>query len=257
MNIVVCLKAVPSRAINPAITDEGRRMRVESPQWIFNESDEYALEEALFLKKSLRGSVAVITVGPIRSQEVLYSSLARGADKVIRVDADEFDPNINAYLLSQAIKKLSYDLILTGVESSDGMSSQVGMSLAMELAVPYAYAVTKIESGSDLKSIIVERELGGGRYQTLEISLPALLCIQSGITPLSYTPVAKLFQARRTGTACFTLADLGVGSGQLKDRRKTRIVEILQREKANKIQMLTGNPDELAHFIFEKIKEAY
>jgi electron transfer flavoprotein beta subunit len=256
VNIVVCVKAIPSRANNPAIVDGGQKIRVESPQWIFNESDEYALEEALFLKKNLRGSVTVITVGPIHAQEVLYSSVARGADKAIRVDADEFDPNIVAYLLSRAIKKLSYDVILTGVESSDGMSSQVGISLATELALPYAYAVTKVEAASDLKSLTVERELGGGSYQTLEIPLPALFCIQSGIARLTYTPVAKLFQARRSGAQCFNLRDLGLDSEQLKDRRKTTIVEILQREKSNRTQMLTGNPAEIAHFIFEKIKEA-
>jgi electron transfer flavoprotein beta subunit len=255
VNIVVCVKAVPSRANNPAIVEGGQKIRVESPQWLFNESDEYALEEALFLKKNFRGSVTVITVGPIHAQEVLYSSVARGADKAIRVDADEFDPNIVAYLLSRAIKKLSYDVILTGVESSDGMSSQVGISLATELALPYAYAVTKVEAAADLKSLIVERELGGGSYQTLEITLPALFCIQSGIARLTYTPVAKLFQARRSGAQCFTLRDLGLDSEQLKDRRKTTIVEILQREKSNRTQMLTGNPAEIAHFIFEKIKE--
>ena len=171
------------------------------------------------------------------------------------MDADEFDPNIVAYILSRAIKKLSYDVILTGVESSDGMSSQVGISLATELAVPYAYAVTKVEAGSDLKSLIVERELGGGSYQTLEIQLPALFCIQSGIARLTYTPVAKLFQARRSGAQCFTLADLGVDSEQLKDRRKTTIVEILQREKIQSNTNAHGTPAEIAHFIFEKIIE--
>jgi electron transfer flavoprotein beta subunit len=236
--------------------DAGQRIRVESPQWIFNESDEYALEQALLLKKNLRGTVTAVTVGPVHAQEVLYASVARGADSALRVDADEFDPNVVSYVLSLAIKKLSYDLILTGVESFDGMSSQVGISLATELALPYAYAVTKIEPGSELKSLIIERELGGGRHQTLDVSLPALLCIQSGITSLSYTPAAKLFQARRSGTQCFTLAALGVNSEELKNRRKTRIVEVRQREKTSKIQMLTGSPDEVAHFIFDKIKEA-
>jgi electron transfer flavoprotein beta subunit len=256
VNIVVCIKAVPSRAKNPSIADTGQKLRIESPQWSFNESDEYALEEALLLKKTLRATVTVVTVGPMHAQDVLYASIARGADNAVRVDVDEFDPNLVSYILSLAIKRMSYDLILTGVESSDGMSSQVGISLATELDLPYAYAVTKVESASDLKSLVVERELGGGRYQTLEISLPALLCIQSGIARLSYTPVAKLFQARRSGTACLTLAALGLGSDVLESRRTTTIVELLQREKTSKLQMLTGNPDEVAHFIFDRIKEA-
>ena len=256
MNIVVCIKAVPSRANNPVIADAGQRIQVDSPQWMFNESDEYALEEALLLKKNLRATVTAITVGPMHAQDVLYASVARGADNAVRVDADEFDPNVVSYILSLAIKKLSYDLILTGVESSDGMSSQVGISLATELGLPYAYAVTKVESASDLKSLIIERELGGGRHQTLDISLPALLSIQSGIARLSYTPVAKLFQARRTGAACLNLAALGVSSETLKNRRTTKIVEVLQRERTSNLQLLTGTPDEVAHFIFDKIKEA-
>ena len=215
-----------------------------------------ALEEALLLKKNLRGTVTAVTVGPAQAQEVLYASVARGADSAVRVDADEFDPNLVSYILSLAIKRLSCDLILTGVESSDGMSSQVGVSLATELALPYGYAVTKIEPGSELKSLIIERELGGGRHQTLEVSLPALLCIQSGIARLSYTPAAKLFQARWSGVACLAPATLGMSSDELKKRRKLTIVEVLEREKTSGIQMLTGSPDKVAHFIFDKIKEA-
>jgi electron transfer flavoprotein beta subunit len=256
VNIVVCVKAVPSRVNNPAIVDAGQKIRVESPHWGFNESDEYALEEALLLKKNLRATVTAVTVGPMHAQDVLYAAIARGADNAIRIDVDEFDPNLISYVLSLGIKKLSYDLILTGVESSDGMSSQVGISLATELSIPYAYAITKVEPASDLKSLIVERELGGGRYQTLEISLPALLSIQSGIARLSYTPVAKLFQARRSGAACLTLAALGVGGEEFENLRTMRIVEVLQREKTAKLEMLTGNPAEIAHFIFDRIKEA-
>jgi electron transfer flavoprotein beta subunit len=257
VNIIVCIKAVPSRVGNPKIVDGGARLRVESPQWLFNESDEYALEEALSLKKHLRARITAITIGPTHAQEILYASMARGADDAVRIDADEFDPNLVAYILSMAIKTRTYDLILTGVESADGMFSQVGVGLAAELGLPYAYGVTKIECATDLRSVIVERELGGGRYQTLDISLPALLSIQSGIARLSYTPAAKLFQARRTGAVCLTLGAVGVNNQDLDKRRTMKIVDLARREKNNSLKILSGDPDEVAQFIFDKVNEGH
>jgi electron transfer flavoprotein beta subunit len=256
VNIIVCVKAVPSRPKNPVIMNEGQCIRVESPQWLFNESDEYALEQALLLKKSLRASVTVITAGPVHVQDILYASIARGADSAVRIDVDEFDPNLLAHILFLAIKKQTYDLVLTGVESSDGMSSQVGISLATKLGVPYAYAITKVEAILEQKSLRIERELGGGRHQTLEIELPALLAIQSGITRLSYTPAAKLFQARRTGIPCLKPEALGLSNEELKMHRNIKIIEVFQRTTANKVQLLTGNSAEVAKVIFDQIKGA-
>lgn len=256
MNIVVCLKAVPTSTKNPTIVGDGYNIQFESYSFIMNESDEYALEQALLLKKSFGGSVTAVTVGSLRSQEVLYVSLAKGADRAIRVDRDEFDANVVSLVLARAVGKLGYDLILAGVESLDGMSSQVAISLASELGLPYVYAVTKIELGSGGGPLLVDRELGGGRYQTLEICMPALLCIQSGIVPLTYAPPVKLIQARRSATTCLSLSDLGITEHELARRRKARVVGIKPREKSSTTQLLTGSPEKLAHDIFDKIKRA-
>src|SRR4051812_6894416 len=161
MNIVVCLKAVPAQAENPSIIDSGLNVYVESKSYVVNESDEYALEQALVLKKKLSASVTLLTVGPVRANEVLFRSLAKGADAAIRVNGDEFDPNITALKLAAALRKVPHDLILTGVESLDGMASRVGLLVAARLGIASAYAVTNIEIAGD-HSIRAVHELGGG-----------------------------------------------------------------------------------------------
>lgn len=256
MNIIVCVKAVPSQAHSPAIVDDGFGVSVETPSLVINESDEYALEQALGIKKNIAATVTVITVGSIRSQDVLHRSLAKGADAAIRVDGDEFDPNITALKLYRAISRLNYDLVLTGVESVDGLSSQVPISVAAYLQVPFAYAVTRIElNGSE--TIRVDRELGGGREQKLEMATPALLAVQSGAGALTYPAAAKLVQARRRPIPCWSLADLRMSEKDLSAQRRARIVDIRPRAAEHNIDWLTGTTEEIADRILSRIDEAF
>jgi len=135
------------------------------------------------------------------------------------------------------------------------MSSQVGISLGAQLGLPYVYAVTKIDSGSSEDTLVVNRELGEGRYQTLEVRKPALLCVQSGIVPLTYTPVVKLIHARRKAVPSLSLSDLGITGEALAKRRKTMVVEIKPVEKNNSTQWLSGNPEQLARDIIDRIRK--
>lgn len=256
MNIVVCLKAVPNNARDPAPKSDGYGIHFESRPFIMNESDEYALEQALLLKKTFPAVVTAVTLGSDTSQDILCLSLAKGADRAIRVEADEFDPNVVSFILSRAMRNLSYDLILTGVESADCLSSQVGISLASELGLPCVYAVTKIALEAGRDTLLVTREFGGGRYHTLEVNMPALLCIQSGIVPLTYAPPVKLLQARRSGTPCVRLSELGITSEQLARRRRARLLGIEAKEKSSATRWLTGNPEKLAAEIIDLIQRA-
>ena len=218
MHIVVCVKAVPANVKMPVPKPDGSGVLTEGDAFM-NESDDYALEQALLLKRSLGCKVTALTLGTIKSQDVLHVSIAKGADEAVRIDADEFDPNIISYMLAAAIRTMGCDLILTGVESADGMASQVPVSIAAHLGIPYVYAVSKTELESVDGPMIVTRELGGGRHQTLEVSKPALLCTQSGTVPLTYTPVVKLIHARRRGLPTLNAASLQISEEDLAQRR--------------------------------------
>jgi electron transfer flavoprotein beta subunit len=255
VNIIVCIKALSQPIETPRISDGGKGLAVDGKSWAMNESDEHALEQALRIRKDQRATITALTVGPITSQEVLYRALAKGADAAIRIDGDEFDPNLTALKLARALRKLIYDLILTGVESFDGMSSQVGLSMAAQLTIPCAYAVTKIaEVRSD--AIVVDRELGGGRQQTLELKMPALLAVQPGNDPLSYTPAAKLVQVRRRPLPCWTLTDLGLAELDVMSRRKMKWTRIEPRNSSARIQWLSGNAANIADAILSKVRDS-
>jgi len=255
VNIVVCMKAVPASAVSPGVNDDGTGIVNEGDAFI-NESDDYALEQALSLKRSVGGKVTAITLGTVKSQDILYASLAKGADEAIRIDGEEFDPNVASFLLARALRNLNCDLILTGVESADGMASQVPIAIAAQLGVPCVYAVTKVEMAGEGQPLVLTRELGGGRCQTLEVPTPALLCVQAGIVPLTYAPVVKLIHARRKGIPCLTSADLGTTEAELAKRRRTRVIGVQPVEKNSSTQWLTGSPHEIAAQIMEKIGEA-
>lgn len=255
MNIVVCIKAVSQQVDNPLISDGGRGLAVEGKSWVMNESDEHALEQALRIKRNQRATITALTVGPITAQEVLYRALAKGADAAMRIDGGEFDPNITALKLAGALRKLTYDLILTGVESFDGMSSQVSLSTAAQLNLPFAYAVTRVAEVRS-SAIVVDRELGGGRQQTLELTMPALLAVQPGSDLLSYPPAAKLVQVRRRPLPCWTLTDLGLAESDVMSRRRMKWIGIERRKSSGTIEWLSGDAANIADAIFSKVRDS-
>ena len=254
MNLVVCLKAVPAQAENPSIVDAGLNVRFESKSFVLNESDEHALEQALILKKKIAATVTLLTLGSVRSNEVLFRGLAKGADAAVRVDGDEFDPNITALKLATALKKIPHDLILTGVESLDAMASQVVLLVAARLGVPCAYAVTSIDVVSE-HLIRIVHELGGGTEQTLEIKTPALLSIQAGNDVLTYPVPAKLVQVRRKPIPCWSLVDLELTDEQVDSERKLRVVAVESIEPGRNIEWIEGTPVAIADKLFSKIRE--
>ena len=254
MNIVVCIKAVTQQMAAPRISADGKGLTVDGQSWVMNESDEHALEYALRIKRTQRAAVTAVTVGSIASQEVLHRALAKGADEAIRIDGAEFDPNITALKLTHALRKLPYDLILTGVESFDGMASQVSLLTAAQLKIPFAYAVTKIAELNS-QAIIVDRELGGGRHQTLELPMPALLAVQPGAEPLSYPAAAKLVQVRRRLLPCWTPADLGIAESDLTSKRKMNWIGIEPRKSSGTIQWFSGDAAKVADAILSRVRD--
>jgi len=255
MRIIVCIKAVPGYIIKPRVSEAHDRVEYEASSIIMNESDEYALEEALALKNQFGGEISVITAGPVSSQQVLYIGLAKGADRATRIDANFADCESLAKVLAAAIKRIDYDLILTGVESSDNMAAQVGISVAERLGVPFAYAVTKVEAGQSSKTIRATKERGGGLHQVLEITLPALLCIQSGTRSPSYTAVRKLLQARSKPIECLAINDLSINDELLK-LSPVKIVDIFSPQRTSQADMIEGTTSEVASMLMKKVKEA-
>ncbi len=254
MKIVVCCKAVPGVVTEAKIAADGKSVQYRGEFLAMNECDESALEEAVALKRAHGGEVTVLTMGPITALDILYLALAKGADRAVRIDAQTQDPQCAATVLSAALKKLDYDLVLTGAQSRDTLAGQAGIAAAERLGLPFAYAVVDVQAAKS-GAVIVRKELGGGRYAQVELSLPALLCVQTGIQPLTYVPPARMMRARQQPVRSFSLADLGLGEDSLIPRGY-RFLDIFQPRRTSQVEFVQGSSEEMAATLLSKIKEA-
>ena len=197
MRIAVCCKGVPMDEDPESVEIGEGDIRFTDTDFDINEFDAYALEAAMDLKARYRAEITAISLGPLRNQEVLYYAVARGADEVIRIDGETSRPELIAVALSEPLKQIGPDLVLAGVQSEDWMGGEVGIFLAHALGMGAAYAVTEICELTD-DAVRVLKEIGGGRKAEMVLPLPALLCVQSGISALHYLSAGRRRKARKT-----------------------------------------------------------
>jgi len=180
MKIVVCLGNVPDTTTKVKFGD-GTSFDKTGVQWIINPWDELALTRAVELKEDAGNpvsSVTVVTVGGKDVEPTMRKALAIGADDAIRVDAEPGDAYAVAGQLAEAIKDKGFDIILTGIESSDYNGSMVGGMLAEMLDIPSVSAVSALNLvGSDVE---ITRDIDGGKEQ-VSIVTPFVAVVQKGI----------------------------------------------------------------------------
>lgn len=184
MKILVALKRVadPDNANKVKIPPSGEKIDTTGLEWKINPFDEYALESALRLTengktpKKREGEVVVVTLGPKETETTLRSALATGADRAIRIEAndDELDGRLVSHALKKIVEEEKPDVVLMGKQAVDGDTNQVGQELAELLDWPMAtFAATIKEEGG---ALVVGREVDGG-VLTLKLTLPALVTV--------------------------------------------------------------------------------
>ncbi len=137
-------------------------------------------------------------MGPERAKQTIKEALAKGADRGIHVADDKFfllDPLGSAKSLAAALRKESFDLILTGLQSDDQGSGQTGVLLAELLGLPHATIIMQIEVQDGRMKL--KRELEAGWFQHVELPLPAVLTIQSGINKVRYASLKGIMAAKK------------------------------------------------------------
>src|ERR671919_1693222 len=200
MKIAVCIKQVPTREWQPRLRDDKTWIREQDASFEMNEPDAYALEESLRLREKHGGEVVVCTAGPARASQVLREALARGADRAVHVEDDRLasittDSFIVAGALADAVRDEQFDLVLTGLQSDDQGAAQTGVILAERLGLPHATIVMDVQVQEP--NVRVKRELEGGWFQWVQMPLPALLTIQSGINQLRYATLKGIMAAKK------------------------------------------------------------
>jgi electron transfer flavoprotein beta subunit len=202
MKILVCVKQVPESETAIHIREDGGWVDEDSfDEFRMNRLDEFAVEKAVRLKETLSDvNVDVISVGPTDAVDALRRSIGMGADNgvhIVHVKETHLNPALVASWIAQYAKNHDYALILTGAMSEDCMSGQTGPMIAAHLGIPCATGIIHERVSSDQKTIYVEREIEGGKRDTLEIILPAVLTIQSGNNIPRYPVLSKLLKANK------------------------------------------------------------
>jgi electron transfer flavoprotein beta subunit len=258
MKIIVAIKQVPERDARIRIDSSARWIDLTDVEFMMNESDAYALEEALQLKEAHGGEVIVVSAGPERVGKTIREALAKGADRGIHIEtADEdtlsgFDALGVAQLLAAAIKDEAADLILTGLQSDDLGLGQTGVIMAELLSLPHATLILKIEKTD--KGIKVLRELEDGWFQNLELPTPALLTIQSGNSKLRYATLMGIKKAKTKEVRRVTVDELLTADASLKSAAVVSLDKIMLPSKQRTTQILGGSPAEAAAALVEKLR---
>ena len=250
MKIVVCIKQVPARDSMLRVDTSCPWIQEADLSYEINEPDAYALEEGLQLKEKHGGEVVVLCAGAARAAQTIREALAKGADRAIHIEEENLgalDPLGLARVMAAALQAEKPDLVLTGLQSDDLGYGQTGVILAEVLGLPHATIIMQVEKQDG--TIRVKRELEDGWFQHVEMPLPALLTIQSGINKLRYATLMGIKKAKTKEVKRLSTAELG-GAGQA----AIRFARVYLPEKTKRSQIFDGPPKEAAAKLVEKLK---
>ena len=250
MKIIVSIKQAPARDSLLRINSAGTWIQDDDLSFEINEPDAYALEEALQLKEKNGGEVIALCAGPSRAAQTIREALAKGADRAIHIEEENLralDPLAVASLMAKAVAPEKPDLILTGLQSDDVGYGQTGVILAELLGLPHATLIMQVEVQTG--SLRVKRELEDGWFQHVEMPLPALLTIQSGISKLRYATLMGIKKAKTKEIKRLTAAEFGASAAP-----SIEMSRIYVPSRAKQAQIFEGNPKEAAAKLVEKLK---
>ena len=257
MDIIVCVKQVPETAeADMKINSTGKGIEKTGLVFDINEWDDYALEEAVRLKEKFGGAVTAITIGTEDADNTLRKCLARGADKAIRLTDPKFE-NSDGYaiakILHKVIKDMPFNLVLTGAQADDDSYAVVGPFLAELLGIPHATMVKKIELNGEVAKI--NRELEGGLQEIVEVKMPSVLAIQTGINEPRYVSIMGTRKAMQKEIKVLSLTETGLSENEVGEAGSWVGVQKMYVPPVEKLaEFLKGSPEEIASKIAEILR---
>lgn len=263
MKILVCMKQVPDTSevnLDP-VTNTLIRKGVRS---IINPDDKAGIEAALSLREEIGNSeVIVVSMGPPQAEMALREALAMGCDEAYLISDRKFggsDTLATSTILAGALKKIGYDLIITGRQAIDGDTAQVGPQIAEHLGIPHVSYVEEFSYDDLNKAMIVLRQFED-RYHKLRVKCPCLLTAISGYKEPRYITVAGVYDADKKVINRF-------GYEELKDYLEesciglkgspTKVVKSYTKEQKSQGTVLKGlNNNEAVEAIMARLKEGH
>ncbi|HVL33631.1 MAG TPA: electron transfer flavoprotein subunit beta/FixA family protein [Actinomycetota bacterium] len=214
MNICVCVKQIPDPN-NPYELSNGRLKR-DVAQNVLDPGDEFGVEAALQLVEAQGGEVTVVSMGPDKAMDAIRRALSMGAHKGVLVTDDALagaDALVTARVLAAAIKHAGFDLVIAGVESTDGYTGTVPGTVAELLGVPQATFAKHLEVKDG--TLHVQRQTEKG-YDDVECPLPAVVTVTAGVNEPRYPTFKGIMQAKSKPVETLKLSDLGLSADDAK-----------------------------------------
>lgn len=246
MNIVVLMRMVPDVVEELEIAAEGKALDTEFLRMILSESDGHALEEAILLKERYGGTVTAVALEAPEVDDALYTALAKGADRVLKITGLGRGlttcgaAQLFAGVVTGTPGLMPCDLILTGVQATDDLDGLIAPLMSLRLGWPAVGIVTRVEVDAASRQATVVREYSGGVRGEFEAPLPAVLGIQAAEKPPRYVPVAKVRAVMKSQRIETVGAPVSCGA------TLAVILQMAKPETAGQAQMLEGSPEEVS-----------
>ena len=211
MKILVCIKQVPDTVEVKIDPKTGTLIRDGVPS-IINHDDKTGIEAALQLKEQLGGTVTVVSMGPPQADVALREALAMGCDEAYLVSAREFggsDTYATSGILAAALKKVGYDIVITGRQAIDGDTAQVGPQIAEKLGLPQVSYVEEVIEATE-EYVVVKRQYEDG-YHIIKIKTPCLLTAIAELATPRYMSVRGIVEAYEAEIKVLGFEDLKDG----------------------------------------------
>ena len=247
MKIAVLVKQVPGSESPLPISASQDLLEESGVAYVMNESDNYAIEEALQIcEKNGDGEVVVVSMGPNRIQKVIREALAKGAHRAIhiRTDAqDSTDPLTTASVLAENLRSENFDLIFSGLQSDDLGFGQTGIILGEMLEMSTASLAMATELVNN--SVKVKRELEAGYFQWITMSLPASISVQSGCNVPRYPSLKGIMGAKKK--------EISEVASTNKDQHQS-IKKLYTPNSSKETLMIEGSTDEVVDKLVDVLK---
>ncbi|MFD8412223.1 MULTISPECIES: electron transfer flavoprotein subunit beta/FixA family protein [unclassified Streptomyces] len=215
LRIVVCVKYVPDATGDRHFADDLTVDR-DDVDGLLSELDEYAVEQALQIAEDADDAeITVLTVGPEDAKDALRKALSMGADKAVHVEDDDLhgtDVIGTSLVLAKAIEKAGYDLVITGMASTDGTMGVLPALLAERLGVPQ---VTLLSEVSVEDGTVTGRRDGDTASEQLEASLPAVVSVTDQSGEARYPSFKGIMAAKKKPVESWDLSDLDIEADEV------------------------------------------
>lgn len=246
MNIVVCVKQVPSTETKIRVNTQTGFVDTTEFEWVVNPYDEYAMETALRLvEKAGAGAITVIALGPERVKTALRTCLAMGADAAVQLTDPAFD-GVDALavgrLLAAAVSRESFDMVLCGKQAVDDDQAAVPPAVAHFLGIPHVSVVAEVTADASARTAVAHREIEGAT-EVVNAPLPCLMSIQKGAYEPRYPTLKGMMAAKKKEIPVLGAGELGIAPSAL-TRRVEHIGDRLPPGRKPG-RVLEGTPEEV------------